>query len=69
MNIVYVLQVVVKFCPAHRPSVELTRKRSIHINYSPLPASSTLREQNSIKIIIKHDNGIETRIKQMRGSS
>ena len=55
------------FCPSHGSSGERTRKHSIHIDCSRVPASSTLREQSSIKNIIKHDNGIETRIKEMRG--
>ncbi len=67
MNVVYVLQVVLKFSPSGGSSGEWTRKRRIHINYSRLVASSTLWEQSSIKIIIKDGNGIETRIKEMRG--
>ncbi len=68
MNVVYVLQVDLKFWPPGESSGEWTRKRRIRINYSRPLASSTLREQSSIKIIIKDgNNGIETRIKEMRG--
>ena len=70
MNIVYVLQVVLRTGSwiALGSSGEWTRRHSIHISYSQLLASSTLREQSSIKIIIKDgNNGIETIIKKMRG--
>jgi hypothetical protein len=69
MNIFYVNLVVIEFCPSHSKSVEGTRKRRIQTNYSHILASSTLREQSSIKIVIKDDNGIETRIKEMCGPS
>ena len=64
MNIAYALQVVLRFCPSHSTSDEWTRRRSIHINDSHFPGSNTLREQSSIKIIMKNGNGIELESKR-----
>ena len=65
---VYIHHAFFVLYPAQRQKSVCTRKRSMHINVSLVPASdTTLQKIEFNQIIIKLDNGIETRIKEFRG--